>query len=67
MPTLKFVVVVFFLCKNRQTVPFPLLILFIFVRSRVFEIPMLVRSFLNSRYSHYPVSSTFSIKIDIIF
>ena len=46
--------------------PPPPLILFILVRSRVFEIPVLVQSFLNSQYSHYRVSSTFTIKINII-
>ena len=60
----------FFLYKNRQTAPSPPhpppLILFILVRSRVFEIPVLVQSFLNSQYSHYRVSSTFTIKINII-
>ena len=71
MSTLKFV---FFFCfffikivkQRRPPPPPPPLILFILVRSRVFEIPVLVQSFLNSQYSHYRVSSTFTIKINII-
>ena len=72
MSTLKFVFcfcfVLFFIkiVKQRRPPPPPPLILFILVRSRVFEIPVLVQSFLNSRYSHHPVSSTFTIKINMI-
>ena len=63
-----FFVFVFFFIKivKQRRPPPPSLILFILVRSREFEITVLVQSFLNSQYSHYRVSSTFTIKINII-